>query len=82
VALQVQQRFQAVQASLQLGADQLALGGRIDGARLHLLGHGHQTGWSAVAEPGGALRIVDALPGSVLQAGQRLQASSGAGCPA
>jgi len=40
VALQLQQRFQAVQGTLQQGAVQQALAGRIDGAWLQLLGSG------------------------------------------
>jgi SAM-dependent methyltransferase len=81
VALQVQQRFQAVQARLVQGGAQQALVGRIDGARLELLGHGGGVGWAAEAGADGALRILAAPPGSLLQAGQRLQAGSSAGCP-
>lgn len=83
VALQVQQRFQAVQATLAQGADQQALTGRIDGVRLRLLGPGDQQAvWSAEAEPGGALHILAAPTGSALRSGQRLQAGRGPGCPA
>jgi SAM-dependent methyltransferase len=82
VALQVQQRYQAVQATLRLGAQQLALVGRIDGARLALLGPGHDAGWAAEAAPGGGLHIVAAAPGGVLQVGQRLRPAAGADCPA
>jgi Mycolic acid cyclopropane synthetase len=82
VSLQVQQRYQAVQARLRLGAEEQALSGRVDGARLALLGPGHQAGWAAEAEPEGALRIVAAVPGGMLQAGQRLRPVAGADCPA
>ena len=81
VVLQLQQRFQAVAATLQQGAEQRALVGRIDGAQLRLLGDGDAHRWSAVAEPGGALRIQLAPPGAALQVGQRLQPAAGGACP-
>jgi len=81
VALQVQQRFQAVQATLRLGAEEQALAGRIDGARLALLGPGNGAEWAAEAEPGGGLRIVAAVPGGVLQVGQRLRPAGEGSCP-
>lgn len=82
VSLQVQQRFQAVQATLVQGGAQQALVGRIDGARLQWLGHGGGAGWSARLGDGGALHIQAAAPDSGLLAGQQLQPASGARCPA
>jgi SAM-dependent methyltransferase len=81
LALQVQQRYQAVEATLQAGAEQWSVGGRIHGTRLALEGPGEMAGWLAEAEPGGGLRVVAAAPHSGLLAGQRLQATSGTACP-
>jgi hypothetical protein len=77
----VQQRFQAVQATLVQGSEQRALAGRVDGPRVQWLGQGDSTGWSATLGADGALRLLAAPPASALQAGMVLQASSGAGCP-
>jgi len=81
VALRVQQRFQAVQATLVQGAEQRALAGRVDGPRVQWLGQGDSADWSATLGADGALRLLATPPGSALQAGMALQASSGAGCP-
>ncbi len=85
-ALQLQQRFQAVQASLGIkqgqgaGAEQQALAGRIDGNRLQLLGPGPEASWVAEAGADGTLRMLAAPPGAPLQPGQQLRPAGGAAC--
>ena len=82
VVLQVQQRYQAVQATLRLGAEDQALAGRVDGPRLRLLGPGAAASWSADLGADGVLRVQSAPPGTALRAGQPLQQAGGATCPA
>ena len=80
VALQVQQRFQAVQATLGDGAGQQSLVGHIQGRRLQLLGGAGA--WDAALDAGGQLQVQAAPAGSRLQPGQRLQPASAGQCPA
>ena len=82
VALALQQRYQAVQATLVQGDVQRSLAGRIDGPLLQLLGQGDGAGWSARLGAGGALHIQAAAPGTGVLDGQQLQRASGASCPA
>ena len=80
VALQLQQRFQAVQATLGQGAAQQALAGRVHGKRLQLLGPGPGASWVADAGDDGTLRLLAAPAGGPLQPGQQLRPASGAAC--
>ncbi|MDH4393547.1 MAG: methyltransferase domain-containing protein [Aquabacterium sp.] len=80
LALQVQQHYQAVQATLMHGAEQLALAGRVDGARLQLLGSGPGASWAVELGATGALRVQSAPQGAALQAGHQLQPATGASC--
>ena len=82
VALQLAQQFQRVSGTLQLGGEQRAVTGRIDGARLQWLAAGSDQAWQALAAPDGTLQLQAAPPGAGPQAGQRLQRTAGDRCPA
>ncbi len=81
--LELQQRFQAVQATLQGAGQRLALIGRVDGPQLRLLAGGDGAhAWLATARADGRLQVHLAPPGALLQAGQLLQPAAGDTCPA
>ncbi len=79
VALRIAQQFQVVTATLDAAGVRQSLQGRLDGAGLRLLVEGGGA-WQAVADAGGALRILLAPPGAALQPGQQLQRSAVAAC--
>lgn len=82
LALQLAQQFQRVSGTLQLGDEQRAVTGRIDGARLHWLSAGSDQAWQALAGADGALQLQAVPSGAGPQAGQRLQRAAGRSCPA
>ncbi len=79
VVLRIAQQFQVVTATLDAAGVRQSLQGRLDGAGLRLLVEGGGA-WQAVADAGGALRILLAPPGAALQPGQQLQRSAVAAC--
>lgn len=80
VALRVAQQYQQLGATLASGDNSRGFSGRIDGARLQLLGAGGSH-WSAVAEADG-LRITAVSADLPLKAGQRLRPALGEACAA
>ena len=73
--LQIEQRYQVLQATLDDGPQRRSYSGRIDGMTLHLLGSGGQ-GWTATAA-GELLRTIP-TPGSAVSPVWRR--SSGSRC--